>query len=95
MAGLLPVPGARVVGPPAHVTNRTIAQGSRAGQMALLDYAMTVLLQVEREDALVLSITRLGYVEFADLLAMTVEDIDDMSYIDLLDPTNRVPVPVP
>jgi hypothetical protein len=95
MAGLPPVPGARAIGPPVHVTNRTMAQVTRAGQMTLLDYAMTVLLQVEREDALVLSITRLGYVEFADLLAMTIEDIDDMTYIDTLDPTNLVPIPVP
>ena len=95
MAGLPPVPGARVFGPPAHVTNRTMTQATRAGQMALLEYAMGVLLQAEREDALVLSIDRLGYVEFADLLAMTVEDIDNMTYIDPIDPTNRVPTPVP
>jgi hypothetical protein len=95
MAGLPPVPGARVFGPPAHVTNRTMTQATRAGQMALLEYAMGVLLQAEREDALVLSIDRLGYVEFADLLAMTVEDIDGMTYIDPIDPTNRVPTPVP
>ena len=75
------------IGPPAHVTNRTNAQVTRAGQVASFQYATQTLLQIVNDDELDRALAFNGYNEFADLIGMSVTEIDGLSYWDG-DPAN-------
>ena len=76
-------------GPPDHVVNRTNAQVTRGGQVAAFEYATQTLLQVVPNDDMDRALAFNGYNEFADLIGMSLDDIDGLSYWDG-DPDNLI-----
>ena len=76
-------------GPPDHVVNWTNAQVTRGGQVAAFEYATQTLLQIVPNDDMDRALAFNGYNEFADLIGMSLDDIDGLSYWDG-DPDNLI-----
>ena len=86
-------PVAQVYGPPATVTDCTIAQNTRAGQVQMFMYVVNDLLQLQPTDNLYHSFMSNGFSEFGDLIVLSSEEIDNLSYPDP-DPEGVLPIPV-
>ena len=86
-------PVARVYGPPDTVGDCTIVQNTRAGQVQMFTYVVDDLLQLQPNDDLYRAFMFNGFSEFGDLVALSSEDIDNLSYPDP-DPEGVLPIPV-
>jgi Reverse transcriptase (RNA-dependent DNA polymerase) len=68
--------------PPDHVLDRTIAQNTRASQVAMFDHAVDTLLQLAPQDGLRFALLEEGFSEFDELIGLTERVIDSFDYTD-------------
>ena len=81
--------------PPAHVTQATALQRTRAQLTQQLEHALTELLQLPADSPLRNSLARAHYTTVVDLKNLHLDTIDDLEYNDAVPPAapNIVPVP--